>query len=78
MQFQADILDLPLLVPKQSELTSLGVAFLAGLQSGVWRSSDELRGLQHRERTCVPAMEPAARAEIVAGWQKALRQTLTT
>ncbi len=78
MQFQADLLDLPLLVPKQSELTSLGVAFLAGLQSGVWRSSDELRGLQHRERTCVPAMEPTAREEILSGWQKALRQTLAT
>jgi len=78
MQFQADLLDLPLLIPKQSESTSLGVAFLAGLQSGVWRSSDELRGLQHRECTCVPAMESAAREEIFAGWQKALRQTLTT
>ncbi len=77
MQFQSDILDLPLQVPKQSELTALGVAFLAGLQSGVWSSTDELRGLQHRERTCVPAMEPEAREELLAGWQKALRQTLT-
>ena len=78
MQFQADMLDLPLLVPRQSELTSLGVAFLAGLQSGVWSSTDELRGLQHRAGTCLPAMEPAAREEIIAGWQKALRQTLAT
>ena len=77
MQFQSDILALPLQVPKQSELTALGVAFLAGLQSGVWSSTDELRGLQHRERTCVPAMEPAAREELLAGWHKALRQTIT-
>ena len=77
MQFQADILDLPLLVPKQSESTSLGVAFLAGLQSGVWQSSAELRGLQQAELTFVPAMEPAARETILSGWQKALRQTLT-
>ena len=78
MQFQADILNLPLLVPKQSESTSLGVAFLAGLQSGVWSSTDELRKLQQSERTCVPAMEPEAREEILSGWQKALRQALTT
>ena len=78
MQFQADLLGIPLLVPKQSESTSLGVAFLAGLQSGVWRSTDELRGLQEAERTCMPAMESAAREEILAGWQKAIRQTLTT
>ena len=78
MQFQSDILALPLQVPKQIESTSLGVAFLAGLQSGVWSSTDELRRLQQRQHTCVPAMEPEAREGLLSGWQKAIRQTLTT
>ena len=78
MQFQADLLDLPLLVPTQSEATSLGIAFLAGLQSGVWLSTNELRELQQAGRSFVPAMETEAREEILSGWQKALRQTLTT
>ena len=77
MQFQADILGLPLLMPQQSESTSLGVAFLAGLQAGIWSSGAELRALQKVERTCIPAMDSETREELLAGWQKALRQTLT-
>ncbi|MBZ4219681.1 MAG: glycerol kinase GlpK [Chlorobium sp.] len=77
MQFQADMLDLPLLVPRQSELTSLGVAFLAGLQSGVWHSAGELQALQKVNRTYMPVMEAPAREQHLMGWQKALRQTLT-
>ncbi|MEI7824749.1 MAG: glycerol kinase GlpK [Chlorobiaceae bacterium] len=77
MQFQADILGLPLLLPQQSESTSLGVAFLAGLQAGIWSSGAELRALQKVERTCIPAMDSETREELLAGWQKALRQTLT-
>ena len=77
MQFQADILDIPVLVPKNVESTSLGVAYLAGLQTGVWQSALELRTLQQVEHTCVPVMERVAREQLLEGWRKALRQTLT-
>jgi glycerol kinase len=77
MQFQADLLDIPVLVPYNGESTSFGVACLAGLQSGLWQSGGELRALQQVERSYTPSMEPKARGELLAGWQKALRQTFT-
>ncbi|NTV05205.1 MAG: glycerol kinase GlpK [Chlorobiaceae bacterium] len=76
MQFQADMLQIPVLVPQQSESTSLGVAFLAGLQTGIWQSGSELRGLQKVEHTYMPVMERAAREQLLVEWQKALRQTI--
>jgi glycerol kinase len=78
MQFQADVLDIPVLVPQQSESTSLGVAFLAGLQTGIWHSGADLRTQQKVERTYIPAMEAETREPLLTGWQKALRQILTT
>ena len=77
MQFQADLLDIPVLVPQQSESTSLGVAFLAGLQTGIWQSAGELHALQKVERTYMPVMETETRERLLLEWQKALRQTLT-
>ena len=77
MQFQADLLDIPVLVPQNIESTSLGVASLAGLQTGVWKSVAELQALQKVERTFVPAMEREAREQLLTGWKKSLRQTLT-
>ena len=76
MQFQADLLGLPLLKPLNIESTSLGVAYLAGLQSGIWKSSDELKALHRIQKTFTSAMEPEIRRELLAGWHKALRQTL--
>ncbi len=76
MQFQADMLDIPVLVPRQSESTSLGVAFLAGLQTGLWQSAGELRALQKVECSYMPVMEKETREQLLMEWQKALRQTL--
>ena len=76
MQFQADLLAIPVQVPQNIESTSLGVACLAGLQTGIWQSSAELRGLQRVERTYVPAMDRKTREQLLTGWQKALRQTV--
>jgi glycerol kinase len=76
MQFQADLLALPLLIPANIESTSLGAAYLAGLQTGLWHSSDKLLNLHCAERTFIPDMAPEERAELLAGWHKAIRQTL--
>ena len=76
MQFQADLLNVPILKPHNIESTSLGIASLAGLQSGIWHSGEELRAQRRVERTFLPEMESASRNELIAGWQKALRQTL--
>jgi len=78
MQFQADLLGVPVHRPRNIESTSLGAACLAGLEAGVWRSADELRALNGVERVFTPAMPEAERAALLAGWQKALRQTLAS
>jgi glycerol kinase len=76
MQFQTDLLDVPIQKPSNIESTSLGIACLAGLQAGIW-SSEELPVLHQVERTYKPDMAPETKAQLLAGWQKAVRQTLT-
>jgi len=76
MQFQADLLGISVQTPVNIESTSLGIAYLAGLRTGIWRSGEELRVLHHMQRTYPPVMEPETRQQLLAGWEKALRQTL--
>jgi len=76
MQFQADIMNVPILKPANIESTSLGIAYLAGLQTGVWHSSQELLALHKVETTYTPAMEQETREKLLQGWHKALRQTM--
>ena len=77
MQFQADMLDVPVHKPVNTESTSLGAAFLAGLQSGVWGSTDELLSLRSIRQSYEPAMDEEKREECLEGWSKAVRQALT-
>jgi len=76
MQFQADIIDTPVLRPSIIESTSLGVAYMAGLGTGVWKGPDDLLSLKSYEREFDPAMDDKHRARLLAGWHKALRQTM--
>ncbi len=73
MQFQADLLGLPLVRPKVWETTALGAAYLAGLATGFWRES-ELQAQWQRERTFQPSLEPARVAELKRGWRKAVER----
>ncbi|BBD09238.1 glycerol kinase GlpK [Desulfovibrio ferrophilus] len=75
MQFQSDILDVPVIRPKVSETTCLGAAYAAGLAVGYWGSLDELRQNWAEDRTWQPAMEADARAEACHGWEKAVQRT---
>lgn len=77
MQFQADMLNRPLLRPAVRESTSLGAAYLAGLQTGFWSDIEELLKRKQIDRRFEPNIAPRLRREYLAGWQKALRQTLT-
>ena len=76
MQFQSDILDVPLVRPEMVETTALGAAYLAGLQSGFWKDSAAILALDRPQQQFVPKMDQQQRDELVAGWQKALRQTM--
>ncbi|MCU0304310.1 MAG: glycerol kinase GlpK [Thermoanaerobaculales bacterium] len=77
MQFQADILGIPVVRPMLVETTAAGAAFLAGLGVGFWSGPGEIEGSWRRERLFEPAMPPARREELCAGWQRAVRQVLT-
>jgi glycerol kinase len=72
MQFQADILGVPVVRPSMLESTALGAAALAGLAAGFWGSREELDAQWHAERVFEPAMPAAQRAALRAGWSRAL------
>jgi glycerol kinase len=74
MQFQADILGCPIVRPVDTETTALGAAYLAGLATGVWKSTEELEQMWARDRVFEPAMDEGRRDELFAGWKRAVRQ----
>jgi glycerol kinase len=76
MQFQADILGIPVRTPEIMETTALGAAYLAGLAVGFWRNQAELREHAQVGREFRPAMSEARRRLLYEGWQRAVRQTL--
>jgi len=75
MQFQADVLGVPVIRPKVAETTALGAAYAAGLAVGFWRSVDELRANWVRDHEWRPTMDPARRDKEYALWKKAVTRT---
>ena len=78
MQFQADLLGIPVIRPAVTETTALGAAWLAGLSRGVYRSVEELSGLWRAERTFIPTLGAERAAGLMAQWEHAVRQTVQT
>lgn len=76
MQFQADIINTPVLRPACIESTALGAAYLAGLAVGYWTSQEEIVDNWAIARTFEPNMEENVRAERLKGWNKAIRCSL--
>ncbi len=74
MQFQADLLGIPVVRPAVTETTALGAAYLAGLAAGVFRGTDELSALWRAERRFEPAVGPQDAADRMAAWEHAVRQ----
>ena len=75
MQFQADLLGIPVVRPKVTETTALGAAYLAGLAAGVYAGLDELAAQWQEERRFIPTMSRFAAEERMSQWQKAVAQT---
>ena len=71
MQFQADILDCPIVRPVDVETTALGAAYLAGLAVGFWKSA-EVESFWRAERRFEPAMDKSTRDRLFSGWQDAV------
>ncbi|WP_291038231.1 glycerol kinase GlpK [Herbiconiux sp.] len=76
MQFQADILDVPVVRPVVAETTALGAAYAAGLAVGYWADLDELRANWQEDSRWEPQMEEAERARLYRNWKKAVTKTL--
>src|SRR6201999_1529643 len=76
MQLQADILGVPVSKPVVAETTALGAAYAAGLATGFWRTTDELKQNWNEDRRWEPRWSDDQRATGYAGWKKAVDRTL--
>lgn len=75
LQFQADILEVPVIRPTVNETTALGAAYAAGLAVGYWDSQEDLRANWGEDRRWEPAMDKSVREEKYRGWKKAVTRT---
>jgi glycerol kinase len=74
MQFQADLLGVPVVRPKITETTALGAAYLAGLAIGYWQDSEEIGAQWRAERSFEPRMSRDQVESLMAGWRKAMER----
>jgi glycerol kinase len=73
----ADVLGVPILRPRMAESTAFGAACLAGLGQGIYRSLEDIAALWEGDVRCEPQLDPAARAQEMAGWREALKRVRT-
>lgn len=76
MQFQADMLDVQVIAPKVTETTALGAAYAAGLATGFWESTDDLKKNWESGATYEADMDNATRVRLYKGWKKAITKSL--
>ncbi len=76
MQFQADILGMPVERPSQIETTGLGAAYLAGIATGVWQEAAELEDYRTINDIFLPQLDAIQRAEKLAGWKDAIQRIM--
>ncbi|GAB6159279.1 glycerol kinase GlpK [Desulfotomaculum varum] len=76
MQFQADILGVPVERPKVIETTAMGAAYLAGLAVGFWQSKEELASRWQLDRRFECRMDETARTKLYSGWQRAVKRSM--
>ncbi len=74
MQFQADVIGVPVVRPEVTETTALGAAYLAGLAVGFWRTTDEIAGQWRAERRFEPQMTAAQVRALRARWERAVER----
>ena len=76
MQFQADLLGVPVERPVVTESTAAGAAYMAGLATGVWKDIAELESHREIDRVFEPSMEAGEREKLMHWWKKAVERTL--
>ena len=77
MEFQSDILDVPVEIPATNETTALGAAYLAGLAVGFWESQEEIASQWAIAQSYEPKMDEEKRKSLIDGWEKAVASTRT-
>lgn len=77
MQFQSDLLNMPIQRSKNAETTALGAAFLSGLAVGFWKSTDEIREFYESGKVFEADMPAERREKLYEGWKKAVTATRT-
>ena len=75
MQFQADVLGVPVIRPTVAETTSLGAAYAAGLAVGFWKAVEDLRANWGKDKEWTPKMDAAERDKEYRFWKKAVTRT---
>jgi glycerol kinase len=76
MQFQADVLGVPVVRPRVLETTALGAAYLAGIATGVWRDRREIASQWHAERRFTPVMSRDESTSRMAQWRRAVDRAI--
>ncbi len=76
MQFQSDILQVPVIRPTVTETTALGAAYLAGLGAGYWGSVEEMQQQWAVDRRFTPAMDNNQVADLLKGWRRAIKAAI--
>jgi len=76
MQFQSDLLDIPVIRPVITETTALGAAYAAGLSVGFWSNKEEIAGQWAQDKMWLPAMASEKREKMCRFWAKAVERTL--
>ncbi|WMJ23778.1 glycerol kinase GlpK [Paludicola sp. MB14-C6] len=77
MQFQSDILNIPVRRPIIRETTALGCAYLAGLATGVWKDTNEIKALWSVDKVFTPKMKPSDRERYLKYWKKSVESCMT-
>ncbi|MFJ7976134.1 glycerol kinase GlpK [Peribacillus sp. JNUCC 23] len=76
MEFQSDLLNVPVERSVINETTALGAAYLAGLAVGYWKNQEEISSLRGIDKTFLPSMDHKKRGELYEGWKKAVHATM--
>ena len=76
MQFQTDILGIPLVRPEVTETTALGAAYLAGLATGFWNNKEEISRKWKADKKFLPGIDNETKEKLYSGWKKAVQRAL--
>ncbi len=76
MQFQADILNTPVVVNRVEEICAIGAAYMAGISAGLWSGNEELKSLRTEDTCMTPSMPQDTVDTLYSGWQSAVKRTL--